>query len=166
VLSAGASPLAVDYVCEYPDATLAGQTTNGINLAGYMSWGAHSLLGSYYALTNEIIWNGNSRWWAIDTIESFNGQRYYTNNGPQGCFLYWFSANAFGGTNYSNTPVAAMSHVDEPGLFGMNVWNNYFGLWQQGLNFAQCAWISMPSVTDTSYGVVTIQATGDPFVRR
>ena len=61
---------------------------------------------------------GNSGWWVIETIESYNGQRSYAGLG--GLFLRWFSGNAFGGTNYSSTPVGAVSHVDEPGTDNVN----------------------------------------------
>ena len=45
----------------------------------------------------------------------------------QGNFLEWYASNAFGGANYSNTPIAAVSHVDEPGQVD-NQPNVYFRL--------------------------------------
>lgn len=120
-----------------------------------MCWGAHSTLGVDYP-TNaaKVTWLGASRWWIIETVESFNGQRDY----GAGVFLKCFSANAFGGTNYSNTPVGVVSHVDEPGLPGVNDATKYFGLWASGKNFGITAWNSRK----TEY----FQAIGDPLVER
>jgi len=75
-----------------------------------------------------------------------------------GNFIQWFSSNAFGGTNYSNTPVGAVTHVEEPFSPGVENSQIYFGLWAAGKNFAICAWNSRR----TPY----FQAVGDPFVRR
>jgi alpha-tubulin suppressor-like RCC1 family protein len=123
------------------------------NVAGYISWGVHGALSGNYPVNGEIVWTGNSRWWLIETVESFNGQRFT----GQGNFVEWFSSNAFGGTNYSNTPVGAVSHVEEPSLGGVEDSSTYFGLWGGGKNFAICAWNSRL----TPY----FQAVGDPFVK-
>ena len=124
------------------------------NLAGYISWGQHSSLQGHYA-PNFLQWHGNSGWWVIETIESFNGQRV---DQGQGTFIKWFSANAFGGSNYSNTPVGAVSHVEEPGLSGVNNAEIYFGRWASQRRFGICAWQSR--ITSQ------FQAVGDPFVTR
>jgi len=71
-------------------------------------------------------------------------------------FIQWFSSNAFGGTNYSNTPIGAVTHVEEPGLPDVENSSVYFGLWETGKNFAICAWNSR----QTPY----FQAVGDPFI--
>lgn len=102
-----------------------------------------------------VSWTNKSGWWLIETIESANGQRYY---GGLGLFLKWFSTNAFGGMNYSNTPVGAVTHVDEPLLSGANDARTYFNMWTRGENFANCAWQSR----NTRF----FQAVGDPFVTR
>src|SRR6266478_4219779 len=70
----------------------------------------------------------------------------------------WTAPNAFGGSNYSNTPVGAISYVYEPNgnQYDASV---YFGLWESGKNFAMCAWRS-------AFFVPYIQAVGDPFVRK
>jgi hypothetical protein len=141
-----------------------GVETNGIpsnvahptgisNVAGYMTWGAHSSLGPVYATDGKVQWKGSSGWWIIETVESFNGRIYETD---MASFVGWFSANAFGGTNYSNTPVAAVSHTDEPGVPSSA--RIYFGLWASGNNFAICAWNSLSTSN--------FQAVGDPFVKR
>ena len=134
--------------------------TNAVNVAGYMSWGEHSLLTGQYATTtnptNRVWWQGNSSWYLIETIESFNGQP----GAGQGDFFQWFSAGAFGGTNYANTPIGVVTHVDEPGFQYVNNASLYFGLWASGKNFGVCGWVSRRTRTDR------FQAVGDPFVTR
>jgi hypothetical protein len=100
------------------------------------------------------VWGGASSWWIIETLESYNGQRSL----GQGNFTQWFSATAFGGTNYENTPVAAVSQTDEPTLAGVNDPSLYFASWFAGKSFAICAWNSRLTPR--------FQAIGDPFVRK
>jgi len=128
--------------------------TNAVNVAGYMCWGAHSSLGNEYPVNDAVKWSGNSSWWVIETIESFNGWR----DTGQGNFTQWFSSGAFGGTNYSNTPIGAVSHTDEPFLPGVNNASLYFGMWARNKSFAACAWNSR--ITQK------FQAVGDPFINR
>jgi hypothetical protein len=138
------------------DNTSMGHLTNGINVAGYLSWGQHSYyLTNTYAISGVVKWTGNGGWWIIETGESYNGQRTGT---YQGKFTQWFSSIAFGGTNYSNTPIGAVSHVHEPNLQGVNDPSAYFGLWEAGKNFGMCAW--------TSRRTPYFQATGDPLVTK
>ena len=66
------------------------------------------------------------------------------------------NSNAFGGTNYSKTPIGAVSNVEEPGLPSPNYSAAYFGLWASGKNFGICAW----NARNTIY----FQAVGDPFL--
>jgi hypothetical protein len=105
------------------------------------------------SLTDPVSVAGNSGWYIIETIESENGQRYRYN---EGTFVKWFSSNAFAGGSYSNTPVGAVTHTDEP----VQNWNSgdYFGLWASGKNFGQCAWVSRRTAN--------FQAVGDPFVAK
>ncbi len=110
--------------------------------------------GGDYALDG-VHFSGNSQWYIIETVESLNGQRCESG---QGNFLKWFSSNAFGGQSFSNTPIGAVTHVEEPGLLGVGDGSRYFGLWVQNKNFAICAWNSV----NTLY----FQAVGDPFVKR
>jgi hypothetical protein len=146
VRQAGTPPSAVTYVADNQ------HITGGSNVAGYFTWGKNGDQGAFY-YTN-VHFSGNSGWYVIHTIESFNGQRYQTD---QGEFLQWFSAIAFGGSGYVNTPVGAVTHTDEPS----GAWNNaaqYFGLWAAGKSFAICAWASR----ETPY----FQAVGDPLVKK
>ena len=131
--------------------------TNGLNVAGYLCYGIHSALGNSFPLPGDdhanVKWEGNSGWWIIETIESWNGEPC----AGMSNFYEWFSNNAFGGTNYSNTPVGAVTHVQEPFL-GWNYPSIYFGLWEAGKNFGICAW--------SSARAGSFQAVGDPFVTK
>jgi len=129
--------------------------TSATNVAGYVTWGAHSTIGPDYAINGTVTWNGNSGWWIIATVESFNGLREYD---AQGTFMKWFAPNAFGGSIYSNTPIGAVTHVDEPTTPGIEKMSIYFGLWASGKNFAVCAWNSRA----TPY----FQAVGDPLIKK
>ena len=153
VVQAGAAPASVIYT-NVTDNGLASHITNGINVAGYLSEGFHSSLGSDYATNGFIKWTGSCSWYLIETIESFNGQRA----GDGGNFIRWFSSGAFGGANYSNTPIGAVTHVEEPGEVGVNDASTYFGLWAAGRNFATCAW--------QSRNTVYFQAIGDPLITK
>ena len=141
---------------EYTPFTSSTPITSATNVAGYLTWGANGALGSqrswYSTYFTNVFFYGKSSWYLISTVESFNGQR---DQGGQGNFIKWFSSVAFGGTNYSCTPVGAVTHVDEPGLGGVEYTQIYFGLWAAGKNFAICAWNSRK----TQY----FQAVGDPF---
>ena len=85
-------------------------------------------------------------------------QRFdYESQAGQGGYWMWFSTNAFGSTNYENTPVGAVTNTDEP-LGATPPYPHYFNLWLAGKNFAICAW----SARITPF----FQAVGDPFVTR
>ena len=153
LLNAGVSTQAILYVSGVEITTNLPHLTSAANVAGYISWGAHSSLGENYQ--SSVQWTGSSRWWIIETVESFNGQRCETGL----CnFIRWYSSNVFGGINYSNTPVGAVSYVEEPGLDGINDAAKYFGLWAQNKNFAICAW--------NSRNIPYFQVIGDPFTKR
>jgi uncharacterized repeat protein (TIGR03803 family) len=134
----------------------------GSDVRGYASWGVHDgVFSSMYPTNGAVVWSGNSKWWIIETIESFNGQRD-ASLGPggqqaQGDVEEWFAPNAWGGTNYSNTPVGAVSHVEEPG-FAING-PTYMSLWEEGFLFSECAWAS-------KIGSNPFQVIGDPLIRK
>jgi hypothetical protein len=143
----------------YTSYTNSFHITTGTNLAGYLTWGVNGGLPGTYPVDGTIVFGGSSEWYLIETIESYNGERVTS----QGHFLQWFSAGAFSATNstitnYSNTPVGAVSHVDEPGAYNAENSYVYFGLWAAEKNFAVCAWNSRQ--TDK------FQAIGDPFTRK
>lgn len=155
VIQAGVSSNSVTYTNVFPDCgSLACHLTIGSNLAGYFFWGVHSSLGGGYATNRTVQWSGHSGWWIIATIESFNGMR----NTDHGNFIKWFSPNAFGGTDYSNTPVGALSNVEEPYLPTSHYTATSFGLWATGKNYAICA----RNARNTPY----FQAVGDPLITR
>lgn len=153
--AAGVSSLAISYLNGCETTNNLPHITSSTNVAGYISWGSHSSLGGNYAINPAIRWSGNSGWWIIETVESFNGIR---GGFGQGNFTQWFSSNAFGGTNYSNTPIGAAGHTEEPGLSGVENSAIYFGLWASEKNFAICSWNSR----NTPY----FQAIGDPLVTK
>ena len=134
VVQNGVSSLAVSYTNVFQDLTagLAAHLTNGINVSGYFSWGYHSALGDFYATNGNVRFTGNSSWYLLETVESFNGQRVYDPrqfNGNK--FIWWFVPYAFGGSSYSCTPVCAVSHTDEPYIPGVNDNATLFTLWAQ-----------------------------------
>jgi hypothetical protein len=146
----------VTYLDITTDVGLVDHITNGLKVAGYLCWGQHSSLSNSYATNRFVSWTNNSGWWIIRTVESYNGDRVTS----QGNFLSWFAATAFGGTNYTNTPVGAVCYVNEPDEFG-TLDGTYFGLWESGFNFAICAYNSRnPGLLGYYY----TQAVGDPFV--
>jgi len=150
VTSNGVPLSAVDYV----PATGA-HIVQGTNVAGYYTTGADGGQGGFYY--ESVQFTGSSGWYIIETVESFNGLR--DNSGSQqGYFLQWFSQSAFGGLNYSYTPIGAVTHVDEPDFTGVENSAAYFGLWSSGKWFAICAW--------NARSTPEFQAVGDPFVRR
>ncbi len=155
VVLAGASPLAITYTNAPVDTGYVDHITSGTNVAGYLCFGSHSSLGVEFPLGGNMPWSGNSGWWLIETVESFNGRRYEANHST---LLTWFYSNSFGGSNFSNTPVGAVSYTDEPFEPLINDAPTYFSLWATGKNFAICAWVSRISSE--------FQAVGDPFVRR
>ena len=128
--------------------------STGSNVKGYAGWGVHNgVFPATYATDGHIVWSGSSTWWIMQTIESYNGQR----DCSQGCVNRWFASNAWGGTNYSNTPVGAVSHVEEPGVEGTYS-PTYMSLWEAGYLFSECAWASKSTPH--------FQAIGDPLVRQ
>ena len=153
--AAGVPSAAVLYLYGCEESGNLPHLTNAVNVAGYITWGSHSSLTANYPYDGEVEWRGNSGWWIMESIESFNGQRLATG---QGNFVKWFTANSFGGTNYQYTPVGGVSHTDEPNLPGVNDSAKYFGLWASGKNLAICAWASRR----TSH----FQALGDPFITK
>jgi hypothetical protein len=142
---------------EYTDAddygtNLAVDITSGLNVAGYLCHGIYSAIHNQFHFGN-VRWQGNSGWYIMETVESFDGQP----RAGQSDYWMWFSSTAFGGTNYSMTPVGALTYVDEPNAVRHDAYL-YFGLWEAGRNFGMCAWNAQRSPY--------FQAVGDPFVTK
>ena len=131
----------------------------GLLMHGVYAYGKRQSDGTWtnadYAINNSINFTGKSGWYAMTTIESFNG--LWLGAGWQGTFIKWFSKNAFWGSNYSNTPVAALTHNIEPGDKAQLP--SLFSCWDSGKPFAYCAWKSDDST-------IVLHAVGDPWVTR
>jgi hypothetical protein len=152
LVAAGVQTNSISYLYGVESGFNLPHLTNAVNVAGYVCWGWHSSLGGSYPL-DKVQWSGNSGWWIIRTVESFNGQR-------GGQFLMWFSSNAFGGTNYSNTPIGGPTYVNEP-LADATDNRILFNLWASGKNLAICCWVARNPGTPPY-----LQVVGDPFVTR
>jgi len=122
------------------------------DVIGYMSWGYNGGLGGSYANDGTVTFSGDSDWYVITTVESWNGRR----STGQGNMVDWFSSNAFGGTGYSNTPAFALTHVEEPYLSGVATLS--FRIWERGWKSAEVAWATRR--TDK------MQAIGDPLIKK
>lgn len=109
-----------------------------------------------YAIDGAIRFSGKSGWYVMTTGESFNGSRH--GHGGQGNFTQWFSKNAFGGSDYEYTPVAATTRVVEEGDRGFKT-PGLFACWEAGKPFAYCAW-------ETANTERAVQAIGDPLITR
>jgi alpha-tubulin suppressor-like RCC1 family protein len=136
----------------------------GTNVAGYYSGGTDGTHSPGMATNGEVTFFGNNGWYIMACTDSYDGQR---SGGGQSGFLTWFAANAFAGTNfncynYSNTPVGAITYVNEPLGMQQNT-SNYYGNWAAGKSSAISAW----SGSLTLYGpCIQFQAVGDPFVTK
>lgn len=129
----------------------------GTNVAGYISPGIHNAWPSSYASDgSSVLFTGNSSWFLMTTVESFNGQRYAEMVG-QGCYINWFCSAAFGGTNFSNTPVGAIGYTEEP-YSSRNHSGVFFGNWAAGKRFGSAAW----NARDVT-GFIVI---GDPLIKK
>ena len=147
VMSNGVPRSAIYYV---PNTT-SSHIYAGTNVAGLYNTGNDGGTGGNFAAT--MVFQGDSGWYVMETVDSYNGVRYGIDT-----FMQWYAPYAFGGTNYSNTPIGAVTHVDEPNLGGVENSKTYFGFWVAGKSFAICAW----SARQTPY----FQAIGDPFVTK
>jgi len=126
--------------------------TTASDVTGYMTWGYNGGQGGDYAQDGTITFSGDSNWYMITTVESWNGRR----STPQGNIVDWFASDAFGGTNYSNTPAFALTHVEEPYLSGIAL--RTFEIWERGWDSIEDAWISRRTWA--------FQAVGDPLIKK
>jgi hypothetical protein len=126
----------------------------GTNVAGHLCWGYHGNFPTYYTTNGWLQFHGDSAWFPIMSIESFNGQ--WEPFDFQTSYHFWFVKNAFFGQDYQFTPIGAVSHLYEPFVHGVSDAYKYFGWWELGKCFARCAWASRRTAA--------FQACGDPFV--
>ncbi|MFZ5832447.1 MAG: hypothetical protein ACOY3P_20360 [Planctomycetota bacterium] len=122
------------------------------DVGAYFSWGVHTIWTGDYATDGSVTFGGTSNWYLIQTYESFNGVL----TSSHGTYADWFSATAFGGSDYSNTPVGAAVHTAEP--WGATLFASFFAAWDRGWNFAECFWSAYPHKH--------MAAIGDPLVRK
>lgn len=100
------------------------------------NWGIHSdVLANGWGNDGSVSFTGNSGWFALMTIESYNGI-YGSSHGDPAEF---FAAAAFGGSNYSNTPVCFVGHTAEPYVAGVSS-QHYARRWARGWTAAEAAW--------------------------
>jgi hypothetical protein len=137
-------------------ANLPTNTYRGTNVAGYYSSGWDGGLPATFATDTTVEFLGNSGWYIMASVDSFNGQR--NGNGFQSSCLTWFASNSFGGTNYSSTPIGAITYVNEPSGAQQNT-SNYYGNWAAGRSFAFSAWAGRDAC-------IQYQVVGDPFVTK
>lgn len=126
------------------------------HVSGFFTQGVHGQRPASYAVDGSIVFKGHSSWAVVASLESFNGKRKSSNTG-QSSFEDWFSKTAFGSKNYEFTPIGAVTHVDEPLIWGVQD-PAFFYLWDRGLTFVESAWLSRR----TQY----FMAVGDPLVTR
>jgi hypothetical protein len=135
-------------------------TNNATNVAGYRTCGEDCTGDGGFATNRAVRFFGNSSWYVMSTVESFNGTR--NGAGFQSSFLTWWATNSFGGTNYSNTPLGAITHVWEPGSYDDSY--DYYADWASGKSFAVSAWHSF---VNAGGGIQAhFQAVGDPFMKK
>jgi hypothetical protein len=139
--------------------------TLGTNVAGYWSPGFDGGISSYsnynsYATNGDVKFRGTNGWFIMATVDSFNGQRDSFQTG----FIQWFAASAFGGTNYSNTPIGTVDHVDEPTTGGEEDDYTYYRDWALGKPFGITVWDALHNNYLNDF--VHCAANGDPFVSR
>ncbi len=149
-----ADPTASVFVAHVP-----AHITLATNVAGYYSVGWDGGHSGGMATNGDVVFSGNSGWYIMASVDSFNGQR--DAGGFQSGFVTWFASDAFGGTNYSNTPLGAVTHVEEPQGNVENCYT-YYGNWALGKPFAFTAWFALYT-TGTCFPCAVV---GDPFVKK
>ena len=135
------------------------QPNPAVDPVAYFSEGTHGGLdGGYtdptsdWANDGQINFTGKAGWWIGLSWESFNG--IYPPSG-----YAWmanpatvFSATAFGGTNYSNTPVCWTGNTGEPGSPEFDA--DYVNRWARGWSSLEAAWAGCPLGCSADYLLV------------
>lgn len=133
------------------------------NVLAYVGWGQHAGVSAAWATDGTVNLHGDSNWYIAEVLESLNGQ--WSPGEGQHSYREWFTSSAFGGTNWINTPVVALSSVNEPrvtGYFAPGVW---LPLWNVGRSSARSAWLSQPARVGATQPE-SMQLTGDPLIQR
>jgi alpha-tubulin suppressor-like RCC1 family protein len=159
LLLSGVSPSAMLYIDGNQPDVLSNHVTQAVNVAGYFSAAGHSALGCTFAIDGRVRFSGQSGWFAMTTFESYSGIRNYLAPNYLSTYVEWYASNAFGGTNYENTPVVAVANTDECSCVPDP--SALLGLWATGKNGAICCWQA-----GSSQSWITTLAIGDPFVKR
>ena len=130
---------------------LTNHITQATNVAAYFSNGGHSILKRAFATNGWVKFYEQSGWYIMTCYQSTGGHRYdyYFST-----YIDWFRSNAFGGTNYENTPVAAVANTDECGCSPLPT--PLFTAWVAGKYACIANWYA---------GGQTISV-GDPLVKR
>jgi alpha-tubulin suppressor-like RCC1 family protein len=147
-----------------PAATIVGPTNfnaSATNVAGYFTPGGDGGGNTYMFTNGTVKFYGQSGWYIMATIDSYNGDRQM----GSADYLSWFATNSFGGTNYANTPIGAVTTVNEPWVGGKPNPYIYYGDWAAGKSFGISAWDAQ-EVGNGGAFTQYFQAVGDPFVRR
>ena len=143
--------------------------TKATNVAGYYTCSEDCVTTNCAtnAVNGVIQFYGQSTWYVISTTDSYNGLLTNGYNSAQWRYVTWFCSNSFGSpNNYTNTPVGAVVHVQEPGGNPASSTENrsvYFGDWAAGWTFGISAWNSF---LDNYLPADRCAAVGDPFVSR
>jgi hypothetical protein len=150
-----------------PEPNILALTTIGWLLFGARKWfnnGGHPGGYATNTLSNAgVFFSGNSGWYIMASDDSYNGERPPPDYNPnQSTFITWFASNSFGGSNYSSTPVGAITHVFEPG--GTDDTYDYYGNWASGKSFTISAWQTFLNEGGERQHVA--QAVGEPLVRK
>lgn len=156
LVSSGVSPAAitaVDGIDVYTNHIM--QATN---VAGYCSYGGHSTLTRAFVTNRVVRFYGQSSWFAMTTIESYAGRRY---DPDYSTYVDWYSVNAFGGTNYEHTPVAAAANTDECSCTPDA--KSLLDYWASGKNAAICCW---QAGEIAHFQGATTLVVGDPLVKK
>lgn len=124
------------------------------NVLGYSTHGTWGGLAKNFPLNGSVIFTGNSGWYLLRTGESWNGIYNNVHSGQSNPTV-WFAQKAFGGSNYENTPVGAVTQVIEPGGAGLAS-KELFTAWEKGYTFGEAAW--------SARNMAGFLAVGDPLV--
>ena len=120
----------------YQPSPTGGLIATASDVAFFGNWGIHSgVLSNGWGNDGSVSFSGNSGWFALMTIESYNGI-YGSGHGDPTEF---FAPDAFGGTDYANTPVCFVGHTAEPYIAGVSS-QHYARRWARGWTAGEAAW--------------------------